>query len=60
MSICAHAGQDIGYMHYMTMSEHCFLAREGREDSVAGPSQHTYLQSQVHKRLLNEADSRQL
>ena len=33
---------------------------EDGEDRVAGPSQYTYLQIQVHKRVLNIADGCQL
>ena len=35
-------GQDIGYVHYTTMSGRHFLETEEGEDSVAGPSQCTY------------------
>ena len=54
MSICAH---DVRYVHYMTTSGQRLLATEDGEDSTAGPSQHTHLWNQVHKRVLNSAGS---
>ena len=42
-------------MHYMTAGQ-CFLVMEDQEDSMAGPSQRTYLRSQVHTQMLNAAD----
>ena len=53
-------GQDIGCVHYTTTLGRRFLAMEDGEDSAAGPSQCTYLQSQVRERVLNIADGWQL
>ena len=47
--------QDTEYMYYTTSGQ-CFLATKDGECSAAGPSQCTYLRSQVHKRVLNVAD----
>ena len=51
--------QDIGYIHYM-MASGRFLATEKGEDSAACPSNIHILRSQVHKQILNVADSWQL
>ena len=56
MSICAHARQDIGYVHYTTMSAWCFLVTKDGQDSAAGPLQCTYSRTQVHKWVLNIAN----
>ena len=47
-------GQDTRY--YTTTSGQRFLDTEDGEGSAAGPSRRMYLQSQVHKRVLNAAD----
>ena len=36
-------GQDIEYVHYMTMSRRRFLETEDGEDGAAGHSQRTYI-----------------
>ena len=44
-------------VYYTTIhTGQCFLVTEDGEDSAAGPSQCTYLRSQVHKRVLNAAE----
>ena len=48
--------QDIGYVHYTTKPGRHFLPTEYGENSATGPSQRTYLRSEVHKRVLNAAD----
>ena len=48
--------QDIGYVHYTTKPGRHFLPMEDGENSATGPSQRTYLRSEVHKRVLNAAD----
>ena len=48
--------QDIAYVHYTTKLGRRFLPTDDGEDSATGPSQRTYLRSEVHKRVLNAAD----
>ena len=52
--------QDIGCIHYMMASGQRFLVTEKGEDSTACPSNIHILRSQVHKQILNVADSWQL